>query len=95
MKKDIKQTVLYIDIKEILWFFGFVFILLLFIGCLIPKIITITKCDNITKDNNTLFSCNPYYDGKLYSEPRCNHLFINKTGNYCDGVLVCENEVIK
>ena len=44
--------------------------------------------------NEKLFTCNPYYFGNANSQPpyTCKNGFINATGNYCNGVLVCENE---
>jgi hypothetical protein len=47
--------------------------------------------DKTDVEKNSEFKCDPYYNGKRFSET-CNVLFINKTGNYCDGILVCENE---
>jgi len=44
--------------------------------------------------DNQLFKCNPYYFGAEYVFPyRCPNTFINATGNYCNGILVCENEL--
>lgn len=46
-------------------------------------------------NDDYLFKCNPYYFGQKYTYPNepCNNTFVNITGNYCDGVLVCENKL--
>jgi len=46
--------------------------------------------NNLSKIKCIEYKCNDYYSGKLYPE-QCGNFFINKTGNYCEGILVCEN----
>lgn len=86
--------------KHFIWIIPLILIIGFVIGYVsglhIPKDITFTV-DKYTLDslkeiqNNTHFTCNAYYNGKTYPE-KCSKLFINRTGNYCDGVLVCQND---
>ena len=50
---------------------------------------------DIIGENDFVFECNPHYFGPQYSYPNpiCNDTFINVTGNYCNGKLVCENQL--
>ncbi len=50
---------------------------------------------DIMEQSDFVFECNPHYFGPQYSypNPECNDTFINVTGNYCNGKLVCENQL--
>ena len=72
----------------------------IFIGFIILLIFALGYGYGIIIDKNygydAKFKCNPHYFGAKYTYPNvCPNSFINATGNYCNGVLVCENEVKK
>lgn len=62
----------------------------LFILIIVMSIANLQDRVNNLQDKDFDFKCNDYYDGKIYPE-RCANFFINKTGNYCNGILVCQN----
>ena len=53
----------------------------------------VTQIDILSWQTNYDYLCSEYHDSKKYGEESCNVFFINKTGNYCDGILVCENSL--
>lgn len=48
--------------------------------------------DKSYSEEHFKFKCTEYYDGRTYEQEPCDKLFINATGNYCDGELICQNE---
>ena len=45
-------------------------------------------------ESKYIFLCNSYHDGKGYDEEPCGIFYINATGNYCDGEIVCKNRFL-
>lgn len=75
--------------------FNYVFIhpLIFIIGFLCLTTIASIYIENNKSDY--VFECNPHYFGPQYAypNPECNDTFINITGNYCNGKLVCQNQL--
>jgi len=42
-------------------------------------------------ESDYLFLCADFNDGRHYSQEPCEDFFINITGNYCNGEIVCQN----
>ena len=47
----------------------------------------------ISRNDDFIFKCNEFFDGKAWDQDNCKEFFINITGNYCDNKIVCENEL--
>ncbi|HKL41784.1 MAG TPA: hypothetical protein VJ962_04305 [Clostridia bacterium] len=78
-----------IDNKERLFWF-IVLIIAFFLGALQAKLLI----DIAEPKDDFIFRCNPHYFGSKWSYPNeCPNSYINATGNYCNGVLVCENKL--
>ena len=68
---------------------------MLFFVVIILMIVAIIPTINKNDCNDYVFECNPHYFGPQYAypNPECNDSFINVTGNYCNGKLVCQNQL--
>jgi len=78
------------NIERFFWFIALVIIFIFFLGALHSKLLT----DITGPKDDYIFKCNPNYFGPKWSYPNeCLNSFINATGNYCNGVLMCENKL--
>lgn len=72
--------------------FNIVIISWIIIGIIV--LIPLQFKDEIKPENDFIFKCNPHYFGAKFSYlNECPNSYINVTGNYCNGILVCENKL--
>lgn len=87
MKIDIKFNLWFVIVILILAIFAYVFTVIIYKLAIINNDFTI-KMQELTDDNVIwTYKCNPY-DSGFYN---CYGKFMNLTGQYCNGTLVCQN----